>query len=310
MLSAYSRGELYINKIHVFYNVDSVKEYGYEALSVHYTRVTRKFFTAPSPPLYLPIRNVALIESSRMGALVPLRLHAYNGYQVTPMSNFSIRWPVALKRDRHRSRRWLILAIVLMVTMTTGFIVWPVSPPILDLRHPRSANIVSLMDHWRQGDLVVLVRHGERCDRSSHECLGLADGITRLGSEESQQLGRSFAQWGLESTDIMHSPITRTVQTARFMFDTRSVSQQWLADCGKTMRDDVLSHKQARRNLILVTHSGCISDFEKQTGFKHAAMSEYDSSLFVQVMPDGKLNVLGTANIPDWPAIPSVGLNP
>jgi hypothetical protein len=75
------------------------------------------------------------------------------------------------------------------------------------------------------------------------------------------------------------------------------------------MRDDVLSHKQAQHNLILVTHSGCISDFEKQTGFKHAAMSEYDSSLFVRVSPDGSMKVLGIANMPNWPIVPLVTIN-
>jgi phosphohistidine phosphatase SixA len=225
------------------------------------------------------------------------------------MSNFSIGSLGLFKRGGNRSRRWVILGIVLMVTMTTGFIVWPMSPAILDLRNPRSLGVISLMEHWRQGDVIVLVRHAERCDRSSNACLGPADGITRLGSTQSQQLGRSYAGWGLGNTDIMHSPITRTAQTAQFMFDAPSVSQQWLADCGKTMRDDVLSHKQARRNLILVTHSGCISDFEKQTGFKHAAASEYDSSLFVWVTPQGKINVLGIANMPDWPTTPSVSLN-
>lgn len=225
------------------------------------------------------------------------------------MSNFSIGWPELFKRERSRSRRWVILGIALMVTMTTGFIVWPMSPAILDLRNPRSLGVISLMEHWRQGDVVVLVRHAERCDRSSNACLGPADGITRLGSTESQQLGRSYAGWGLGNTDIMHSPITRTAQTAQFMFDAPSVSQQWLADCGKTMRDDVLSHKQAQHNLILVTHSGCISDFEKQTGFKHAAMSEYDSSLFVRVSPDGSMKVLGIANMPNWPIVPLVTIN-
>jgi broad specificity phosphatase PhoE len=225
------------------------------------------------------------------------------------MSNFSIGLLGLFKRGKNRSRRWVILGIALMVTMTTGFIVWPVSPAILDMRNPESPDVISLMKHWRQGDVVVLVRHAERCDRSSNECVGPADGITLLGSAESQQLGRSYARWGLGNTDIMHSPITRTEQTAQFMFDAQSVSQQWLADCGKTMRDDVLSHKQARRNLILVTHSGCISDFEKQTGFRHAAMSEYDSSLFVRVMPNGKMKVLGIANMPDWPILPLVNLN-
>ncbi|WP_339547030.1 hypothetical protein [Pseudomonas sp. RA_35y_Pfl2_P32] len=39
--------------------------------------------------------------------------------------------------------------------------------------------------------------------------------------------------------------------------------------CGDTMGAEVLAHKTAQRNLVLVTHSA-ISDFEAQNGFKNA----------------------------------------
>jgi len=206
---------------------------------------------------------------------------------------------------RHKEMRFKRLFTVVaacMILMTMGFIVWPISPAALDLRNPKTADAASLMKHWRQGDLAVLVRHAERCDRSSNPCLGPADGITRLGSMESQRLGHAYAQMDLSHTDILSSPITRTAQTAQYMFQAPAPSAQWLADCGKTLRDDVVAHKQAGRNLILVTHSGCISDFEKQTGFKHAATSEYNSSLFVSVAANGTVQVIGIANIADWPA--------
>jgi phosphohistidine phosphatase SixA len=201
-----------------------------------------------------------------------------------------------------RFRRLFTVLATCTILMTMGFIVWPVSPVVLDLRSPGSADALSLMEHWRQGDLAVLVRHAERCDRSSNPCLGPADGITQLGSVESQHLGQAFSQMDLSHTDILSSPILRTMQTAHYMFAVPPTSAQWLADCGKTLRDDVIAHKRAGRNLILVTHSGCISDFEKQTGFKHAATSEYTSSLFVTVAANGTVKVIGIANMADWPA--------
>lgn len=160
-----------------------------------------------------------------------------------------------------------------------------------------------VFERWQAGNVVVLVRHAERCDRSSNPCLGPADGITRMGSTAAANVGKAFQAMGMENTDIMNSPLTRTTQTARYMFDKQSVSQEWLATCGDTMRDDVLAHKVAHRNLVLVTHSGCISDFESQMGFKHARSSEYGSALFVSVGAGGQPQVLGILNAQDWQSV-------
>jgi hypothetical protein len=64
-----------------------------------------------------------------------------------------------------------------------------------------------------------------------------------------------------------------------------------------------VAHKSARRNLVLVTHSGCISEFEAQNGFRRAMKAAYTSALFVTIKPDGQLEVLGTLNTEDWPIV-------
>lgn len=175
---------------------------------------------------------------------------------------------------------------------------WHRSP--VNLGSAGSQARAELIQHWRAGDVVVLVRHAERCDRSSNPCLGPADGITQLGSQSAAAVGQGFVRLGMAQTDVFTSPVTRTEQTARFMFGQEAVAQGWLASCGKTLRDDVIAHKVAHRNTVLVTHSGCISDFEVQTGFKHATTSEYSSSLFASIGQDGQLNVLGILNDADW----------
>jgi broad specificity phosphatase PhoE len=160
-----------------------------------------------------------------------------------------------------------------------------------------------LLKHWHAGEVVVLVRHAERCDRSSNPCLGPADGITRLGSETATAVGQGFKGLGMAQTDVFTSPVTRTQQTAHAMFGKDAVAQEWLASCGTALRNDVVAHKVAHRNSVLVTHSGCISDFEKETGFKHAADSEYTSSLFVSIDAQGQLKVLGILQPEDWPSL-------
>jgi phosphohistidine phosphatase SixA len=198
-------------------------------------------------------------------------------------------------------KRLATAAAVIIVLLISGFTSWPKSPLNLgDGGHMAAAGV---FEQWQAGNVVVLVRHAERCDRSSNPCLGPADGITRIGSAAVANVGEAFQAMGMDNTDIMNSPLTRTAQTARYMFDKESVSQEWLATCGKTMRDDVLAHKVAHRNLVLVTHSGCISDLESQMGFKPARSREYGSALFVSVDVGGQPQVLGILNPQDWQSV-------
>lgn len=63
--------------------------------------------------------------------------------------------------------------------------------------------------------IIFLIRHGERCDRSTNTCLSERDGITINGANKAQQYGNAFSKmfpdYGLYSTDTV-----RTIQTASF----------------------------------------------------------------------------------------------
>jgi hypothetical protein len=75
-----------------------------------------------------------------------------------------------------------------------------------------------LSEDWKNGKVILLIRHEERCDRSSNPCLGPDDGITRLGSEKAKETGdRIKSYFGLDNTDIFTSPTTRTAQTLELM---------------------------------------------------------------------------------------------
>ena len=188
---------------------------------------------------------------------------------------------------------------VLLVILVTGFVVWPRTP--VNLGDPRQMSNSHLYLHWQAGNVIVLVRHAERCDRSSHPCLGPEDGITLIDQSTAISLGHAYRALGMANAEILSSPLTRTLQTSQYMFGKPAQAQPWLSSCGPTLKSDVLAHKQPRHNLILITHSGCISDLEKQLGYEHALASEYSSSLFLAVEPDGQLKVLGIMNSEHWP---------
>jgi phosphohistidine phosphatase SixA len=217
--------------------------------------------------------------------------------------------PNLLSRKFPQKPTWLsrlfgltgLIVVLVIIAGVTGFAFWPRSP--VNVVTAGAATKADLLQRWQAGEVVALVRHTERCDRSTNPCLGPADGITQAGSVAAAAVGQGFLRLGLSQTNVLSSPVTRTVQTSHYMLGKDAMTQEWLSICGKTLRNDVVAHKVAHRNLVLVTHSGCIHEFEAQTGFKHVKKSEYGSSLFVSISADGKLQVLGIVNANDWDSL-------
>src|SRR5471030_58675 len=170
----------------------------------------------------------------------------------------------------------LCLAVVLLVSF---YALRPgPAPDLSDARY--TAGIESM---WSRGDLVILVRHAERCDHSTNPCLAQPDGITVKGQAMAQELGNSFRAVGLQNADIYNSPLARTTQTSMFAFGQATVGQEWLFNCRKTMLDDILKHKVEHRNLILVTHSECMDHLEKTLKVSARTTLDHGTSLFVSV---------------------------
>nr|WP_294333657.1 histidine phosphatase family protein [Pseudomonas sp.] len=199
--------------------------------------------------------------------------------------------------------RLLLAVSALMALASLAYHYWPRSP--VNLAQDGNMTSTGLYASWKAGDVIVLVRHGERCDSSSNECLGPMDGITVVGSAVSTAVGQSFERLGLESTDVFASPTTRTVQTAQSMFGPSASTQSWLYDCDETLIDQAIAHKKDKRNLILVTHSGCISKIETLYGYPRAPKSEYASALFIAVNSQGKASLRGILNHEDWANLPT-----
>ena len=196
---------------------------------------------------------------------------------------------------------WPYLASVAAIGLI-GFwgLLWSASPQ--DLSVGRRMLTSGVMSSWRNGDLIVLIRHEERCDHSEKTCLGPADGLTIAGAITAMSVGEAFHVLGISNSDILSSPAMRTVQTSLFMFGKASLLSDPSSICGKTMSAELLAHKERGRNLLLVTHSGCISEIERDLGCPRATHAEYGSALFVKVSADGRLEVLGALNTKDWAA--------
>ncbi|WP_443696000.1 histidine phosphatase family protein [Pseudomonas sp.] len=164
-----------------------------------------------------------------------------------------------------------------------------------------SLEIASFKAAWIEGDVIAFVRHAERCDQSTAPCLNSLDGITVRGKGVAIEVGASFQQLGLEKTDILTSPLTRTQQTADYMFNHKVQSQEWLANCKNTILQSAIKHKVRGRNLVLVTHSDCMKDVERSMNYSTSDKPDYSSSLIISYREKEKvLQMLGIVDSGDW----------
>jgi phosphohistidine phosphatase SixA len=168
---------------------------------------------------------------------------------------------------------------------------------IQDLNKANGLEDVLLIRDWKNGDLAVLIRHEERCDRSSNQCLGPTDGITVSGSERARKTGEKIkAQLGLDNVDMLTSPLVRTVQTAQFMLgEARQLSSRHTI-CGQDIILRLAEHKNSERSLLLMTHSTCINDLIKAAGYRKEGKPDYGSLLFVKFLPGGEVEIVGRVN--------------
>ena len=115
---------------------------------------------------------------------------------------------VDLTLTKPRSRRgylkrlrkwWAGLAVIGL--LLAGFLFWPFAPRDLSVGNRLLTSQV--LPAWRDGDLIVLVRHEERCDRSANTCFGAPEGLTTVGTQRAEEVGKAFKLLGLENTDIV-----------------------------------------------------------------------------------------------------------
>ncbi|GAB7529203.1 histidine phosphatase family protein [Pseudomonas sp. 3A(2025)] len=186
---------------------------------------------------------------------------------------------------------------------------WLASTTVIDLSAGGAA-WSGLQKQWQQGSVVVMIRHAERCDRSTNPCLGPLDGITIKGQQAAQGVGAGLQTLGLSNTRMLASPMTRTRQTADLIRGQQVLTQGWVGECDHGFRQAVLSHKSAHENLVLMTHSGCIDQFERKMGVRAGERSsEYAQALFVQVDGVHAPRIIGELEASQWARMTGTSIN-
>ncbi len=213
------------------------------------------------------------------------------------LSLFGVKRTISLSGlARHRDT-WVVLGASLLVIALTLWLLAPAAVP--DLAHGNVSGARALAAGWAKGEMIVLVRHVERCDHSPARCLSGDDGITDRSRSVAVGVGAQFEHLGLNSTDIYNSPMLRTVQTAGYMFNRAASGEDWLISCKGRILQEALAHKRPGRNLILVTHSECMTELEKDL---NTPVSDpgYGSSLFVSAANKAAPRLLGFIEASDW----------
>ncbi|MBT2341390.1 MULTISPECIES: histidine phosphatase family protein [Pseudomonas] len=216
------------------------------------------------------------------------------------LSLFGLTRSIDTRRFVRYQNAMVVLASALLVIPLTLWLLAPAAVP--DLAHGNVAGARALADGWARGEMIVLVRHVERCDHAKAACLNDPEGITDRARSVAVGLGARFEQLGLDKADIYNSPLVRTAQTAGFMFNKVSAGDEWLANCRHDLLRNALAHKVAGRNLILVTHSECMQAME--TALKQPTSTfGYGASLFVSTAQPQAPRTLGFIEASDWRSV-------
>lgn len=216
-----------------------------------------------------------------------------------------------------QGRHYCVLAGLLL---TAGIAVWyfGTSNAMPDLLENHGREAFNMLAHWSRGDIAVLVRHVERCDRSADPCLEGDSGISVSGKEMAVRLGEQFRKLlPLDHASVFNSPVRRAEQTARFMFGGMSHERAWLRDgCRNNLYRKIFSNKADGRNLILVTHATCINELYDPAGDKLITMDiarddTYGIAIFIAIdKPAGQAYVLGYLYPDDWEKMAGPGQRP
>ncbi|EFM2062268.1 TPA: histidine phosphatase family protein [Escherichia coli] len=117
----------------------------------------------------------------------------------------------------------------------------------------------------QQHPVVVLFRHGERCDRSSNQCLSDKTGITVNGSQDARKLGKAFSA-DIPDFDLYSSNTVRTIQSATWFSAGKklTVDKRFL-QCGNEIYSAIkdLQTKSPDKNIVIFTHNHCLTYIAK-----------------------------------------------
>lgn len=175
-------------------------------------------------------------------------------------------------------------------------------PAMADLAENNQTELELLKSSWNKGEVIAVVRHLERCDRVDVPCLNSEEGITKRSLGVGYALAEDFQILGLDKANIYYSPLQRTAETSQVLFGDEGIAEEKLYQCkeDKQLLNAAMGYKQAEKNLIFVTHSTCIDEFEQDLGFM-SDTPEYATTLFAVRRSFGsKARLLGFVDAEDW----------
>ena len=178
-------------------------------------------------------------------------------------------------------------------------------PAMADLSEINGGSKEIVTSSWQRGEVIAVLRHLERCDRVDAPCLRGPEGVTARAQKVASALAVDFSMLGLGKADIYHSPAQRTAETSELLFVGSGEARDWLLDCKEedALYNRALKEKKPGRNLILVTHSSCIEEFEESLGHS-SDTPDYAATLFL-VNSDSTKNsdLLGFVDANDWQVV-------
>lgn len=205
----------------------------------------------------------------------------------------------AIKQSMTRvHQQWLAgaCAVAVVVVVASQLLA---APKPADLSESPFALTANLLAEWQDGDVIVLVRHLERCSRVDAACLGEPSGITQRSTATGAELREQFSGLGLAATDIYSSPLIRTSQTRTLLFPEATANEDFLYQCKKNFVQDALAKKIPGRNLVLVTHSSCMDEVNESFAYGEVDY-EYGASVFINVESQTEQQIIGFIDAGDW----------
>lgn len=157
----------------------------------------------------------------------------------------------------------LLLVLVVMVFITAGGVIGGVISANR-LPHLTSEHLVNLLNEENGDHVMVMVRHAERCDRSSHECLNSAQGITVRGAQQAAAMGKAWRVVAPPPYRTFSSDTVRTRQSAQGFSEGASIkvsSPLGSSSCSQPSFERFLQTvaESSSGAKVLFTHSECLA---------------------------------------------------
>lgn len=198
-----------------------------------------------------------------------------------------------------------MLQLILPFLLLTGTVAEPRVAPAPELRGE------SLMDALRAGGYTVILRHA-RTDRSqpTKETPGgpiptlrsEQRNLTDSGVRDGQLMGMAFKKYKISFSEVLASPLARTVETAEYAAGVAPTITLVLRAYPITTEQAALVNAPVKpgTNRLLVTHHWVIE--QHVPGITPGAVGESEG-VVVRPTSSGKVELIGRFKLSDWAAL-------